>query len=347
MNNSLSIQCNEKANPTTMKPSLQQKLDLYAENVELAKKAFTLHNRMIRQLCTFIYASEGKKLDGDTISTCNKLIKKDAGLLSGFRGSTSLIIAALLSLTDNPKAELTKALDVHSRMKKVKFWNSDYLSLAAYQIATETEPENYDTTIERTRDYFDGMKEKHPMLTDKEDYVMAAMLALSGIPVDTGLQRMENIFDSLKEGIFFNDRMQSLGQVMVLGRESAVAIQRINAIQEASQKRGYKLDHQHTYSILGVLTLLPNTPEETADDIASACQYLREQKGLGAFTLNNRELIMMASALVASSEADELRNNSVDAILGAKVANIILAQETAIIASMAIAAVAESSDTGL
>ena len=59
-----------------------------------------------------------------------------------------------------------------------KFRASDYLVIAAYQIAAHTPYDQYATAIERTEAFYEGMRAKHRFLTGRDDYIFAAMLVL-------------------------------------------------------------------------------------------------------------------------------------------------------------------------
>lgn len=103
----------------------------------------------------------------------------------------AICIATLLSLSGSMEQQLSDTMEVYDRMKKSKFRSSDFLVMAAYQIAAGTDSAAYGTTIDRTKAFYDGMKENHRFYTGKDDYIFAAMLGLSDLDIETALKRME------------------------------------------------------------------------------------------------------------------------------------------------------------
>jgi len=126
------------------------------------------------------------------------LVKENTGVFSTFRGNMSLCIAALLSLSADPQGLFDEVLKVYDLMKEAKLRASDYLVVAAYQVAAQTEPANYQNAVDRARAFYDGMKARHFFYTSQDDYIFAAMLGLSDLDVETGTERIEQLYNHLK-----------------------------------------------------------------------------------------------------------------------------------------------------
>lgn len=259
-----------------MKANLEQKLNLYVENVNRIKKTYHMQPGMIRHLSALLYTSEGKELDVEAIRRCHDLIKAETNVFSPFRGDVAVGVATLLSLWEDPQQLMQQALEVYLMMKKEAFFKaSDYLAMAAYQIAASAEPDTYAAVIGRARDYYDGMKKHHWMLTGKEDYIFTSMLALSDIPVQAGVERMEAIFEEFKNDAVLSNKIHALSQVLTLGKESAATTEKVRALREACRQRNWRLDQEYTYPLLGVLSMMPGTAVSIADDLVEACCFLR------------------------------------------------------------------------
>ena len=134
-----------------MKNSMQDKMALFADNSQIIKKEFTFHNTLTRRLAALLYAQAGKTIDCDAIRRCHTLIKQSTGVFSAFRGDMALCVAALLSLSPNPGELFGETLKVYDLLKGVKLRASDFLAVAAYQIASQADPSEYETVAARTR----------------------------------------------------------------------------------------------------------------------------------------------------------------------------------------------------
>jgi len=324
-----------------MKANLEQKLNLYLENVNRIKKTYRMQPGMIRHLSALMYTSEGKELDTEAIRRCHDLIKAETNVFSPFRGDMAVGVATLLSLQEAPRQLLQQALDVYLMMKKdAAFKASDYLAMAAYQIAANAEPDTYAAVIGRAGDFYDGMKKHHWMLTGKEDYIYNSMLALSDIPVQTGVERMEAIFEEFMNDVVLRGKIHALSQVLVLGKESAASVEKVRALREACHQKKWRLDQEYTYPLLGVLSMMPGTAEAIAEELAETCSFLRGQKGFkgfGALALSRQELTMVAASIVAYANADEMKTSATSTALSTSITSIIIAaQEAAIIAAVVV-----------
>ncbi|MDQ0194224.1 DUF4003 family protein [Paenibacillus wynnii] len=164
-----------------MKEQYTARLELFADNAQRVKKAFAWQNAMVNRLAALLYTAENKIADDGAIRESFELIKENTGLFSSFRGTSAISIAALLSLSTDRQTQLAHTLAVYDMMKNAKFRASDYLVVAAYQIAANTTSDQYLRTVERVKAFYDGMKAHHRFLTGQDDYIFAAMLGLSDI----------------------------------------------------------------------------------------------------------------------------------------------------------------------
>lgn len=328
-----------------MDRNLKERLDLFSANVKDMRKDFIWQDTLIKRMAALIYATANKPVDCGAIRECHELIKKNTGIFSTFRGNLAVCIATLLSLTDNREEQLSNALEVYDMMKEMKFRASDYLVVAAYQIAQSADKANYRWVIERAKAFYDGMKENHWFYTGKDDYIFAAMLALSDINVQTGIERMEQLYQRLKPEFTSGNGVQALTQVLVLGGETNEAVIRVLNLNKLFREGKLRLDKEETLSSLGVLSLIPVDANTLADDVLEAHDFLRSQKGLGAWSVSKQELSLFSVALTASTYVDEVKDGVITTVLSTSITNIILAQQMVLAAAAATSAAAASSSS--
>lgn len=260
-----------------MDPKAQQRLEQFVENTYAARHGFFWQETPIRRLGALLYAAQDRSMNTAAVRQCLDLIKENAGLFSYFRGNFAMTVATLLSLGDDPQGMLRQAMDVYEQMKQAGFRSSDYLVIAAYQIAANAPQDRYDAVIRRSRAFYDGMRSEHFLLTGQDDYIFSAMLGLSDIDVAAGTERLERHYRWLREEFpfVFGDGIQALAQVLVLGGDDGNTLPRVTALRDALRRQGLRLDRTYTLSSLGVLALLPvdvqtivSEVEETAGTLA-------------------------------------------------------------------------------
>lgn len=325
-----------------MKEQYKNSLELFADNAQRIKKAFVWQNAMINRLAALLYTVENKIADDHAIRDSYELIKENTGLFSSFRGNSAISIAALLSLSTDKETQLANTLSVYDMMKNAKFRASDYLVVAAYQIAANTTSDQYLRTVERAKAFYDSMKTNHRFLTGQDDYIFAAMLGLSDIDVHSGVTSMEELYAVLKPEFLSGNSVQALTQVLVLGEEVSEAAMRVLALRDAFRSEGIRLDKEYTLSSLGVLSLLPGDRESIVSDVSETYEYLRTQKGFGNWSIAKQELLLLSAALVAFKFVDDVKGGILTTTLSTSITNIVIAQQTAIAAAAAASAAAAS-----
>ncbi|WP_336765345.1 DUF4003 family protein [Paenibacillus sp. USHLN196] len=322
-----------------------ERLELFVSNTQIMKKSFKWQHAMMHRLAALLYATENKVVDGEAIRQSHELIKQNTKLFSSFRGNSAISIAAMLSLTADEDTKLADTLHVYDLMKEIKFRNSDYLVIAAYQIATQASPDQFQHMVERAKSFYDGMKAEHRFLTGQDDYIFAAMLALSDLDVDSGVVRMEQLYRELKPEFSSRNSVQALTQVLVLGDDTPDASGRVIALNEAFRKRNLRMDKTYTLSSLGILSLLPSDRDSLVDQIVETQDWLRTQKGFGGWSIDKQELLLFSSALIAIQYVENLRNGVLTSAISTSITNIIIAQQAAMAAAAAASAAAASSSS--
>lgn len=321
------------------------RVELFVSNTQIIKKSFKWQNPMMHRLAALLYAGENKTADGEAIRQSHDLMKQNTNLFSVFRGNSAISIAAMLSLTTDQESKLSDTLHVYDLMKQIKFRTSDFLAVAAYQIAAQAAPDQFQYTVERAKAFYDQMKAKHRFLTGQDDYIFAAMLALSDLDVESGVARMEQLYRELKPEFSPGNSVQALTQVLVLGDGNPESSARVLALQEAFRKRSIRLDKTYTLSSLGVLSLLPVHQDTLVDQVQETFDWLRDQKGFGAWSITKQELLLFSSALVAVQHVENLRSGVLTTTLSTSITNIIIAQQAAMASAAAASAAAAASSS--
>lgn len=328
-----------------MDDKLRSNVELFIKNTQYLKSELPWQDANMRRLSAFLYSLRGLEANADAIREARDIIKRSTGVFSSFRGNIVLCVATLISLADDPEAMFANTLDVYKILKELKFRASDYLAIAAYQIASETTLENYRKAAERARAFYDGAKQTHWMLTSQDDYIYTSMLGLSDLDVNFATNRMEQLYVALKPEFTWGNSVQSLTQVLVLGDDTSGTIARLVALKKSFRDRGMKLDKEYTLSSLGILAMLPVDDRQLVDDVAEVAEFLRTQKGFGVLSLSKQEILLLAASLVSNRYIDDVKNGLLTTTLSTSLTNILLAQQAACIAGTAAVVAASTSSS--
>jgi len=214
----------------------------------------------------------------------------------------ALCIAAMLSLKENREELFARTAAVYEAMKKVKFKASDYLAVAAYEIASQSEKP--DEHVTRAREFFDGMKANSSWFrVGEDDYIYAPMLGLTDIDVKIGTDRVAQLYQRFQSEFRSKNCVQALAQVLVLNGDCDMVAGRVLALRDALQTRKIRLAQAYTLPSLGVLALIPVDTETLAQEIDEAQIFLKTQKDFGSLSVSKQELQLLAAAGVTSAAA--------------------------------------------
>lgn len=324
-----------------MKESLQRRCELFINNRDAIKASFAWESTYIFPLCAGLCTSKNMRADTERMKACRDLLKQKTGVFSNFRGTAKLAILTMLSLSPSPERQLENMLAVYTSLKEV-FWNSEYLVVASSAIAELAPPEQYVQITRRTREIYNRMKAAHPFLTSGEDSAFAALLALSGLDDVRIEQEMELCYSLLKPSFFSGNAVQSLSHVLALG-EGDVQIRCGKALHlyRYLKERGYKYGTSYELSTLGALALLDVDMTMLAEEMMDVDNYLRHQRGFGAFGVGSRQRLMYAGILVLSEYVPGTQTIQTAALSG--IVALVIAQQAAMCASIAATSAAASS----
>jgi len=326
-----------------MEYALLKKFNLFVANAQAIKKEFRTHNTMTRRLVALLYAQDDKPIDCDAIRRCREMIKQNTGFFSMFRGHMShmsLCVAAMLSLSGGSQVLFKETLKVYNLLRSVKFHNSDYLVVAAVEIAKRTKPEEYPNVIGRARAFYDGMRRDHIVLTGQDDYIFAALMGLSDINVAAGVKRIEELYRRFRGTFWDRNSVQALAQVLMIGSSDDEAADRVQDLREALRLRKLRLDKSYTLSSLGVLAILPADIDAIVDDVDEVYNALRLQKGFNRASVSKAECLLFAAALVVGKYAQNMRDGLLTATISTSFTSIIIAQQMALIAALSASSAA-------
>ncbi|MHB8964113.1 MAG: DUF4003 family protein [Saccharofermentanales bacterium] len=311
-----------------------EKMRLFAENTSDMRKGFFWEDSLLYALCASLYTARGIRIDVAKIKSADRIIKDNAGIFSNFRGISRLALAAILSMEENPEALFSKVQDVYTLLKR-EFRPSSFLPMTAFIIAQNARTDQYESMISKAKYIYNQMKSNHPFLTSGEDTSFAVLFAMSPREQQSLIADTEVCYGLLKKHFFSSDAVQTLSQVLALsadnpGQKCALTVEIYNRMKNDGIRfgRGYELP------ILGVLALHVSEIDKTIKEIVRIEQYLKTQKGFGAFGLGKKQRIMYSAILAAqpqSVEGETVR----DAAVVNSVTTMIIAQQAAMLAILA------------
>lgn len=326
-----------------MKAEIQAKIDLMVDNFHTLDKGFIWDMPIAKHFGAMIVANRESQITVDQVKATKKLIERDTSMWSYFRGTNEFLLAVLLTGEANPEEVLTRCMQHYDALKHRKFYSSAYLVLASYSIAKHSDPYQYNRIYDRFEAFYAGMKANHFWLTGDNDYVYAAILAMSDLSVDTTLDKTEAIYQCLKSmGLSAGNELQNLSHILAFGEGSVEGdCSRAMNLYAALKQRKCKIS-SYGLALVGVLSLIMTSPETMADEVTEVYEQLKQLKGYGAWSLGHTERAILAASIVADYYNDKISSGTIESALTSSVSSIIIAQQAATMAAISGAAAASA-----
>ena len=225
-------------------------------------------------------------------------------------------------------------------MLKRRFFQSDYLALAACFLSDLEEAELEDTA-DRARKLYEAMKKEHPFLTGSEDSVCCVLLARSERCSGELIADMEESYRYLKETFRDSNSVQTVSHILACvplpARDKA---DRTAGLYRAVVSRGVRYGKYRELPVLASLALTDADIDLLADEVCEADAFLAGQKGWkGIFGYDRRTRAMHAAMLTADLHSPRIETEK--AVLSGALA-AVLAQQMAVCIAAASSASASA-----
>jgi len=129
--------------------------------------------------------------------------------------------------------------------------------------------------------------------------------------------------------------------MLVLGGSTDECVRNMLILNRTLRNHKIRLDKAYTLPTLGVLTMLDADHNQVVEDIETAVEFLRQQKGLGALSVTTQEILLHVTALITYANAGDNTLSKAAALSGTT--NLLIAQQVAIISSIAATSVVVNS----
>ena len=325
-----------------MRELLSNRIQLFIRNREIMKKNFKLEYSMIHYLCSYIYTENNKILDPDKIKEAKKIINKNTGIFSYFKGVAKLAESTKLSLKNDMEGEFLEVLKTYKLLKK-EFRSSEYLPSVACFISENRHTLDVENLIKKSAEVYKLMKSNHPFLTSSEDVMLATLLAMTKENIDETINSMEYAYKKLKKHFISSNSVQSVSHVLTLtDGDIDLKINKLLNIFNKLRENNLKYGKTNELTILAILALSEKTVDEIARDIVDIFNVLKKEKLVGFFSATKAQGLMFAALLLIIDYTKESNQNAFKEIAVKSVISIII-EEIALMSTVAITSAAAAS----
>lgn len=283
-----------------MKQSLQARCEAQIRNETAMRKAAKIEYEPVLKLCAMMHVNAGREVDPERMKECTQILKNKAGIFSNFRGTLQRVVVAKMAITEDPDAYIDNVMDVYGQLKAGRKLPGEMFAMAATTIVDNCPAEKRAEVVEKTRDTYARVKEAHPFLTDESDLSLIALMIMAGKDPGQAAEEAEKLFRAMKEEYKIgSDVAQSAAMVLALSDKPADRkLKDFFGLYDACREAKHATARDKAMVIYAAFAAADFSLDETVAAIGETDDWLKGQKGYGAFALGSSERRLFAAATV-------------------------------------------------
>ena len=283
-----------------MKQSLQEICDAQIRNETAMRKVAKLEYEAILKLCAMMHVNAGREVDAERIRECSGILKSRAGIFSNFRGTLQRVILTKMALADDPAAYIDDVMDVYGKLKADHMLPGEMLAMAATTIVENCPEERRTEVVEKTRRTYAMLKKQHPFLTDESNMSLVALMIMAGKDPEQAAEEAERLFQAMKNDYKINSGVaQSAAMVLALSDKPADRkLEAFFGLYDACRAAKHETAKDKAMVIYAAFAHTDYDLNETVESIGEVDNWLKGQKGYGAFSLGMSERRLFAASMV-------------------------------------------------
>lgn len=327
-----------------MEKKIELNQKVFAENFAVAKKAFILNSNLEAAACATAFIGNNTPTTAEAMKEAKRILDKNTSILSSVGHSNCRqVVTATLAQSRDPEHAITQIKKIHKGLDK-KFFNSDYLVLAATMLYRSCRESDYDTYIKRTREIYTLIRKDHPFITGREDITNCVIMALTDVDTEVIANNAEACFTALKKHFISRDKIQYMSCIAsCFGGDPEDKAKAIRDTYDMFKSCGVRFDSEASSVIAATAMLVRAEDRKTViKRISKLSDDLKSIRGMGPLGVGKRMRHTLACAIVLEAYTggdSTARNGVINAIISA----IIAIEVAAMIAAVTAASAASSS----
>ncbi|MDS0524083.1 DUF4003 domain-containing protein [Clostridium sp. SHJSY1] len=282
-----------------MKLKIRNICDLVIDNLRKAKEELRFDGDYINHFSSLIFSGQKKEVMAEKTKEVRILINKETSRMSSFRGDILYMVSQLIALENNASMFINEILSIYDKLMELGFKDSQNLVLASYALVKYTKEDERIEKILKMREIYEGIRAKYNNVTNHEDYLQCALLAINNVKKDYIIEYMDNIFDRYsKIEMLSNNSIQGLAMTLMINKNESAA-ERMEDLLVEFEKEDIKVSHQ-LLPLLGSVAG-KEEPKKYINKINEVIKYLCDEEGQYEFYMDKGFRMFIAIAIIEYS----------------------------------------------
>lgn len=167
------------------------------ENYKLVKNNLRFDGEYINHFASLIFAEDDEHIDIEKIKEIRRYIKLNTNKMSSFRGDILYMISILISKEKDYINFADKLIETNEILKDNGFKDSAFLVLSSYALIKHVKKSQMDNILNDMKIIYKSLKFEYNDLTDEEDYLICALLAIKNSKTKTEIRDINKFIKSM------------------------------------------------------------------------------------------------------------------------------------------------------
>ena len=314
-----------------MEMILKEACDLVVNNYRKLKDSLRYDGDLLNHFGSLVISNKSTDESILKIKNIRTIIKNKTPRMSEFRGDILYMVSILISKEPNVDEYIEEILKVYDDMLQYGFTESPHLVLSAYAIVKHGNVHELDLIMKNMMKIYKVMKVNYKDITNEEDYLECALLALNGIDKEKSILYMEKWFNSVvKLNMFSKNGVQGLTLALLLNHNNP-EFNLVSQFLKEFQNKDIKISHQ----VLALLGIAAGEEEPNAyvKKVKSVIEYLCDQEYEYEFYMDKSFIAFIAIALVEITK-DDKKDKFLDELISMVVYSFITSKKQGIVSEI-------------
>lgn len=327
-----------------MNTNTRRKIELLAKNRDLIGKRFAFNDNLMLNVAALIMTGADWEADVDKLLECRKILRKNVGFFSSFKGRSEMSVVCKMALSSNPERYFRDVKEAYDKLSKGRFAESSYIITAAAALCDMGKAGLMDQYIVKFNELYKRMNKAHPFLTSSDDISLAMLLALTDKSVDQLMSEMETGYNYLKKECRIpagSNPCQAMSEVLAAtGGDMRGKCDK--AVRFYYSFYSHKARYSSSYEFESIATLIDINvdTDSLVEEIIETAEELKHIKGFGSWNIDSKMRLMFAALLVRQAYADQtssISNTVANAVAEEIVITMIISEEASTAAAASAA----------
>lgn len=283
-----------------MKKKIIDICDKTVYNYRIAKEELRYDGDYINHFAAIIYGSRQEDIPIKKVKEIRSSFKNETSRISAFRGDILYIISFLIALEENVAVFVKDMLETYEKLRELDFRDSQYLVLASYAMVKHVKEEKRFSKLIKMREIYGVIRREYKNVTNHEDYLECALLAIKEVEDKYITKYMDEIFNEYdKIENLSKNSIQAVSMTLLLNNDEWAYADIKNLLLELD-KEGMRIGHQFL-PLLGA-TYHSKEPKEYINKIEEIIEYLCNEESEYEFYMDKGFRFFIAMALLESGK---------------------------------------------